>query len=331
VVFLTPFGESSEDAASACAAAAERAFAPGASDEAIFEARQALRALAERASPDSPDGDEMRAVHRVLYFVHRQRAREVRAAADWIAQGCYPALEARVAPVELERALPPAELIARVKDELSMRGRLGSAMSQHLFAGAPSLDDVRVYMRHHWFRSRWFFQLLADFAARSPLEDTGLLFRNLVEETGGLPDGPPAHALLLKRLTDHLGLGLDFDDHPSEWQALQYLNNQARSARTTDAAWGLAVLFASETTTPETHGNILAMLRRLGVPEDCCEFHRVHAACDAHHAADLEAIIARRIRTASEQRTFLRALAEHRRTSRIYFELVWEQMRSAKP
>lgn len=327
MVSLTPLGEFSDDAASACAAAAARALAPGASDEAIALARGALRALAERAAPE---GDEMRALHRVLYFVHSQRARSVRAAADWIAQGCYPVIEARVAPVELEGALPPGLFVARVKDELSMRGRLGSAMSQHLFAGAPDLDDVRVYMRHHWFRSRWFYQLLADFAARSPLEDAGLLFHNLVEETGGLPDGPPAHALLLKRLTDHLGLGLDFDDHPSEWQALQYLNNQARSARATDAAWGLAVFFASETTTPETHRNIYAMLRRLGVPEDCCEFHRVHAAGDARHAADFEAIIARRICSTSEQRTFLRALAEHQRTSRIYFELIWEQMRSAK-
>lgn len=308
-------------------AAAQRAVAPGASDEAVVEARRTLRELAERAVPD---GDEMRAAHRVLYFMHRQRAREVRAAADWIAQGCYPVLEARVAPVDLERALPPVEFMARVKAELSMRGKLGSAMSQHLFAGTPSLADVRIYMHHHWFRSRWFFQLLGDFAARSPLEDAGALFHNLAEETGGLPDGVPAHPLLLKRLTDHLGLGLDFDDHPSEWQALQYLNNQARSARTTDAAWGLALFFAMEYTTPETHGNIHAMLRRLGIPDDCCEFHRVHTTGDVQHAADFAAIIARRIISREDQRTFLRSLVEHRRVTRIYFELIWEQMRSAK-
>jgi pyrroloquinoline quinone (PQQ) biosynthesis protein C len=202
-------------------------------------------------------------------------------------------------------------------------------MSAHLFGGgAPTLDDVKIYLRHQWHRSRSFFRELTEFALTLTLPDAALIYRNLHQEAGGAP-GATAHPILFQRLLAYLGLPADLHEPPSLPEAHAYLTNRYRCVRHEDPAWGLAVLFSLEHGAQETHGAIAALLARMGLPEHVTEFHRTHVEADAAHTADLLSLVARLVVTAEAQRTFLRSLYHHRALHKRYFDRIWSEMGGA--
>ena len=71
------------------------------------------------------------------------------------------------------------------------------------------------------------------------------------------------------------------------------------------------------------------MLRKAGVPEEACEFHRMHGMVDDGHAAHMWTSIQRHAASAGFRATFLRSLEHHFRLTDRYFDALWREMQRA--
>jgi pyrroloquinoline quinone (PQQ) biosynthesis protein C len=301
-----------------------RACRPDAPADELARAAAGLESLA-RTALAAGEGEAYEAYQGVLFALYEDDDPSTDAARRWLVSRVTPIEDAHV-PLPAEKpALAPRAFLATIESGLSMRARLGSEMARHLFDGAPPIEDVALYILHHWYRSRGFYRLLADFALHAPLAHAAALYDNLGDEAGA--GGTLPHPVLLQRLVRHLDQPSGFADRPRELEALVYLNNRWRCARHPDPQWGLAVLYALEYTTTETHRNILGMLERAGLPADACEFHRLHASCDEQHAALMVEHIYEVTQTAEQQRRFRASLARHQALSRAYFQRIWRTMR----
>jgi len=267
-------------------------------------------------------------LHKLLYELHERVEPATFAIRQWLASTVYELEERRA--IETASCEPPSEEGFSACLISAQRARPGEVhpLARHMFEGQPSRRDIQIYIRHQWYRARTFYRLVADLAARLPLEEAAILYENLMDEVGG---GVPAraHPMLFRRLLEHLGI--PHDDEPSETDAHVYLNNRTRCVRSADPAWGLGMLFSIELGTPEIHGRIHRMLRRADVPETVCEFHRLHSHVDAEHSRQLLELIARRIRGAEQQQTCLISLVHHRRLAVRYFDRIWGEMQQARP
>jgi hypothetical protein len=292
--------------------------------ERLFEARERLIKLS--AAADSADETFAR-YHATLYALHERRDMATAARRAWLAAESYPDDESRVADCDWPRALPIDEFHVHVDSLLSMRGRLGSEMSEYLFSGkqVPTWGAARLYVLHHWYRSRRFYDLVGTFAMRTPLDQVRPLNENLAVETGALPGTIP-HPRMLDDLLTYFGLPEPGQDHPSMAIAWAYINNRHRCVRTVHPAWGLALLYSLEFTTTETHTNVHCMLERVGVPAEARAFHALHMVSDTEHAAGIWEAGCTALADATGQRIFLRALTEHQRLSRAYFAAIWRTM-----
>jgi pyrroloquinoline quinone (PQQ) biosynthesis protein C len=311
-------------------AAADRlvaaALAPGAEPRAAAEAAQALRALGEQAYAGDP-GAYAR-YHGLLYDLHAPGDPATYAVRRFLASTVYPLEELQVEPCEPLPRMTGAALVRRVCDEHERLSGMRHPLSRHLFGGAATLDDLKIYLVHQWHRSRSFYRELTEFALMLPLERTPVIHRNLYEEAGAAP-GSPAHPALFRELLAHLALPHGEADRPALPEAQAYLNNRVRCSRHPPPAWGLAVLFALEVGTPATHGALYDLLLRLGVPEEVCAFHRVHITADARHAEELLALVAELVDTPEAQAIFFRSLRHHKKLHRAYFDRIWEEVRGA--
>ncbi|MBK8266422.1 MAG: iron-containing redox enzyme family protein [Nannocystis sp.] len=303
------------------------ALAPAASSSAAARGRDALAELARAAA--AGDAAAAFAYHELLWDLHADPDRRTYALRGWIAAAGYEVEEATIAPVELAEAHEPAAFAERIRGEQAALSGLVHPMSAHLFAGEPSLDEVKIYLRHHWHRSRLFFRELTELSLARPLAEASVLFRNLYDEGGG-EHSDRAHPFLLQRLLRHLGVPCDFDERPALPEARAYLNNRIRCARAANPAWGLAVLYALEAGTPATHGAIYRLLRRLGVPEEACEFHRLHMTADIEHTEETLGLIAALVRGAGDQGIFLASLRHHRGLGRRYFDAIWREIQETR-
>ncbi|MCB9706217.1 MAG: iron-containing redox enzyme family protein [Myxococcales bacterium] len=301
----------------------EEALRPGAGPEAAAAAHAAFGALARRASGGDAAAHDR--YHELLWALHADRDHRSYALRWWIAGAGYAVDEAAIAPVEIGEALAPDAFAARIREEHASRSGLRHPMSVYFFEGAPTLDEFKIYLRHHWHRSRLFYRELAELALSRELAEASVVFRNLYDE-GGQEESAGAHPFLLQRLLRHLEVPCGFDDVPELTEARAYLSNRIRCARHPNPAWGLAVLFALEYGTPATHGNIYRLLRRLGVPEEACEFHRLHMTADIEHAEETVSLIAALIRGAEDQGIFLASLRHHRALGGRYFDAIWREV-----
>lgn len=303
------------------------ALAPGADPGLVAEAARALAALGERAY--AGDREAHARYQRLVYDLHARRDPGSDAARRFLARALDPLEERQVPPCEPLPPLSGAELVRRAEEEHRQRSGLRHPLSAHLFGGSATLEDMKIYLVHQWYRSRAFYRELTDLALSLPLERASILYRNLHEETGAAPGEEP-HPALLARLLAHLGLPHGWDDHPAIPEAHAYLSNRARCARRPEPAWGLAVLYSMEYGTPEAHAALLGLLLRLGVPEEQCAFYRVHVTADVQHAADLAALAADLVDTPEAQRIFVRSLRHHRALHRAYFDRIWDELQAAR-
>jgi pyrroloquinoline quinone (PQQ) biosynthesis protein C len=218
------------------------------------------------------------------------------------------------------------EFRKKVDAEIAARSRVKHPMSVHLFQGNPSLSDVRFFLEHHWIRSYNFYSLLAELAFRfKDIGDASVFYRNLYGEAGAEnPDR--SHPVLLSRLMTHFEIPLEInfsDIHPLE---KAYLNNRIRCVRHPDVAWGLALLYAVESVSCANHRQIYELLQRLGVPEQPCEFHRLHGTQDEIDTEEIWSLIAKFSQSKSFQHRFMQSLVRHFEINKAYFDMLWREM-----
>jgi pyrroloquinoline quinone (PQQ) biosynthesis protein C len=308
----------------------EAALVRGAAPSEVALAAEALAELARRATPE--DEAAHAAYHALLWNLHERLDPRTQATRRWLCQAAYEVEEARILAAHADDpsfdvADPsPDALRERILAMHEQRSGLRHPLSIHLFEAAPAHRDVLVYLEHHWYRSRGFHRELTELSLSLALPDAQGIVANLHDELGEGHAGR-SHPELLQRLLVHLGVPCRFDARPPWVEALAYLNNRIRCARSGEPAWGLAVLFSLEHGTPATHGSILALLRRMGVPEPLCEFHRLHALGDAAHAEVILALVLRRVVTPSARRALLVSLHHHRALGLRYFDRIWREIR----
>ena len=316
-----------EPAPIAAESAVAAALAPAADPGAAAEAAHALRALGERAY--AGDRDAYARYHGLLYDLHAPGDAATYAVRRFLASAVYPLEELQVDPCEPLPRMTGAELVRRACEEHERLSGLRHPLSRHLFGGAATLSDLKIYLVHQWHRSRSFYRELTELALTLPLERTPILLRNLHEEAGAAP-GEPSHPALFRQLLAYLGLPHSEADRPALPEAHAYLSNRVRCARRTPPAWGLAVLFALEYGTPATHGALLDLLLRLGVPEERCAYHRIHITADARHAEELCELMAELVDTPEAQAIFFCSLRHHRKLHRAYFDRIWDEVQAAR-
>lgn len=331
---MTPTSEpasasTAEALARTTAALVDAALAPDAPPDAAARAAASLAELAAHAVPD--DASAYAAYHRLLWELHERTDPRTYVTRRFVCQAAHAVEEAHILAAHADdprfeaAALSTAAFRERIL-ELHERGSgLRHPLSIHLFDGTPSHRDVLVYLQHHWYRSRGFHRELTELSLSLSLRDAPGIVANLDDELG---QGRPgrSHPELLQRLLVHLGVPCDLDERPPWVEALAYLDNRVRCARSGEPAWGLAVLFSLEHGTPATHGSILALLRRMGVPEPLCEFHQIHALGDAAHAEVILELVLRRVVTPSARRALLVSLHHHRALGLRYFDRIWREI-----
>ncbi len=295
-----------------------------ASPDEIATAARALTRLAERAHEGSTEA--VAAYQATAYGIHEARDPTTQATRDYLLERGHRVEDRLIARVEHPQALDPDQMRARALELGGPAQRSAHPMSVHLFDGEPTQMDLAIYMRHHWHRTKGFYKLFADFGRRLPLSDVAPIYSNLYDETGcTYPDAVP-HPLMLQRLLQYLGVPCDQDDHSWLTAGQAYLNNRVRCMRSSQVEWGWGMLFSLECIVHGVHTKILHLLRRMRIPEEQCEFHRLHSELDAHHAAELLDFIVSRIRTASEQQIFFSSIAHHQSLGRRYFDAIWAEM-----
>ncbi|WP_332508494.1 HOASN domain-containing protein [Pseudomonas sp.] len=220
------------------------------------------------------------------------------------------------------------EFRIKIDAEIEARSRVKHPMSVHLFQGTPPLEDVRFFLEHHWTRSYNFYSLLAELAFRfEAIEDASVFYRNLYGEAGAeTPEN--SHPAMLSQLMTHFEIPLRINFpalHPLE---KAYLNNRIRCVRHTDVAWGLALLYAVESVSCVNHRRIYELLLRLGVPEQPCEFHRLHGTQDEIDTEEMWDLIAKFAPSPAFQHTFMQALARHFEINKQYFDMLWQEMQA---
>ncbi len=297
---------------------------------ALGPALAAVRALASRALEDASDdvqGDAPARYHGLIYRLHTDAARGTYARRRLLAEAGYE-VEERLLLARGEPYEPTAgEFRAEVVAALDRKAKHRHPMMTYMFDGEPSWGALQVYMEHHWFRSRAFHRELTEFSLTRSLAHASAVCENLFEEMGER-DPAGAHPFLLQRLLRHMEVPCSFEDHPTWPEAHAYLNNRVRCARNPEPAWGLSVLLALEYGTPAVHGGIYALLRRRAVPEEFCEFHRVHMLGDEAHADALFELVDQLITSDAQRRVFMRSLARHRELGARYLDRVWAAMQA---
>jgi hypothetical protein len=310
------------------ARAIAEALKPNASPSTVAKAAEHLRALGEQGY--AGDQASWNAYQEQLYHLHSDVDVSTDSVRRWIASTVYALEEAQVPLVPVAEAIPADRFIEQINVDLQVpKAKTGMSMSQYMFDYMPLREDVDLYMQHHWYRSRGFYQLFADMSLRIGIETVGTLYHNLAEETGG--DGSTPHPILFQALLKHMNLAFGYDAHPTWPEAHAYLNNRLRCVRHGEPAWGLALLYSIEYRTSGTHANILRLLKRMEFPDEACEFHRLHSVADEDHAKEMIPLIDRYVSTARTQQLFLSSYKYHLTLRGKYIRRVSEDMIGLKP
>jgi pyrroloquinoline quinone (PQQ) biosynthesis protein C len=305
-----------------------QALEPSATAQRAAAAADGLRSLLEVAYRGDAEAEV--ASQRALYQLHTGTDTSTAATRRWIAAQAYTVQDRNIPESRLcSSTSSAAELFAAVEAMVAARSRVRHPMSIHMFSGEPTVGEIALFLEHHWLRSSRFYQLVAEFALlREDFADLAILYDNVFEETGS-GDASKAHPLLLQRLMAYLNLPSSFSEKAVMIEEQAYLNNRFRCARHEDPAWGYATLYAIEAVTSSNHRSIWQMLRKAGIPEEACEFHRMHGVVDDGHAALMWTSIERHAVSAQFRATFLRSLEHHFRLTDPYFDALWREMQHA--
>jgi pyrroloquinoline quinone (PQQ) biosynthesis protein C len=302
------------------------ALKPGASMHLLMSAAESLLELVRRGL--SGDRDSYAQYQALLLDLHLPGEAHTEPTRRWLASQIY-RIEDELAPEPAEFTLLPLSAFReRVDAEIASQTRVRHPMSLHLFQGAPSHHEIKLFLHHHWIRSYNFYSLLAELAFRfDDIADASVFYRNLYGEAGE-QSADRSHPALLAKLIEYFGIPLRIDFSSLNPLEKAYLNNRIRCVRHTDTAWGLALLYAVESVSQVNHLRIYELLQRQGVPEGPSEFHRLHGTQDEIDTEELWKLISKFAGKESFQRTFMQSLAQHFSINRKYFDVLWEEMQA---
>jgi pyrroloquinoline quinone (PQQ) biosynthesis protein C len=303
------------------------ALAPDASLSKLEEAAALLGNLAERAFSGAQEAYQT--YQAIMWNVVHQRGGSVTDPKRmWLAQELYKVEDRFIPNVEAPDTTTSEEFKTFIEGVIIEQARLAHPMSAHLYQGTPSLEEIDLFLEHHWLRSSLFYRLFSEFGLRlEDFEDSTPIYENLFDESGN-GDPEKAHPILLKNLLEYRGVPCEIDTASSMTEERAYLNNRIRCMRHPDLAWGLAVVYLIEEVTSANHKKIYKMLEKAGIPEEHLEFHRIHGFVDEVHAAELWGLVARRAHDAAFRRTFLRSVFQHFRVTQQYYDALWAKMRA---
>jgi pyrroloquinoline quinone (PQQ) biosynthesis protein C len=307
-----------------CAYLLDEALKPEGSLRQLFTATDSILALVERGL--SGDAVSYAQYQTLLLDLHLPGEARTEPTRRWIASQIYQ-VEDKFAPQAADfQPLPVDAFRARVDEEIANRTRVRHPMSLHLFQGTPSYEEIKFFLHHHWIRSYNFYSLLAELAFRfEDIADASVFYRNLYGEAGAeTPDR--SHPALLAKLMEYFKIPLRIDFRSLHAQEKAYLNNRLRCVRHTDTAWGLSLLYAVESVSRTNHLRIYELLQRQRVPEEYCDFHRLHGTQDEIDTEELWQLISKFAGSGSFQRTFMQSLARHFEINRKYFDVLWTEM-----
>jgi pyrroloquinoline quinone (PQQ) biosynthesis protein C len=295
----------------------------------LLTAAESLLTLVDRGL--SGDAESHAQYQTLLMELHLPGEPRTEPTRRWLASEIY-RVEDKFAPqLPAFQPLPVESFRARVDDEIASRTRVKHPMSVHLFQGTPSREEVKYFLHHHWIRSYNFYRLLAELAFRfEDIDDASVFYRNLYGEAGA-ESAERSHPALLATLMKHFEIPLSIDFQPLHAQEKAYLNNRIRCVRHTNIAWGLALLYAVESVSRVNHLRIYELLQRQGIPEEYCEFHRLHGTQDEIDTEELWQLISKFAGSESFQRTFMQSLARHFDINRKYFDVMWQEMQGLSP
>jgi pyrroloquinoline quinone (PQQ) biosynthesis protein C len=299
---------------------------PGAPTATIGKFLDELEDLGRRGH--AGDKEAYAAYQGTMFALHTNRDPATYTTRAWLASRMYPLEEEQIERVQLPEKLSWDDFVDRAKNEGSSKQRIAHPMSRHLFEGDPSLGAVRVYLHHHWHRTKDFYQRLAELAVRLEMDDAAVVYENVAEEVG--VGDAPAHPPLLQALLAHLDIPCDVTDEPTHPAAHAYLNEWFRACRAPRLEWGLGFVFSIEWGVPQVHGRIHALLERKGIPEEHRKFHWMHSTLDLEHSDEILEVAERLITTKEGQEMFLSELRHRKQVlGPPYFDSIWEEMQAA--
>jgi hypothetical protein len=308
------------DAASAVAARLRAALAPRAAVQDVAEAAHGLEALARR----SAEGDA--AVNRyyqaMLLELNERNDLETRRTRHWLVERAF-AIEEEYISIDQHDRLPPDEFLARMQDAIRDTTRYSRALSEYMFRGNPSIDDLRLFVLHQWYRSRCGYRIIEDFASLLDCATAGPFYRNVYDECGGDKVSAP-HPQIMRKLLDYLEL--PSEGMPAWVEAQTYLNNRVRCVRNARIGQGLALMWYLEAVTSTSYTRMIEVLRRFGIPEDVYEFYTLHAQLDLEHTDQVESAFGQLVDSAEVQASFVSALRRHRHLQAVYYDRIAASM-----
>lgn len=265
----------------------------------------------------------------IMYALHDSVDPATEAKRRLICEQMYLAQERHIPRVTLGRRLSSVEFLDKVSKTLSGRSRVEHPMSQYLFGGHPSLDEIRVFLRHQWFRTCKLYQDASDLVVRlyADVTHAAALYRYLYGEAGE-DDPSRAHPTLLQVACRHLNVACSFEERTRLFEEMVYLNNRRRSFRTPNPAWGLAVFYITEIVVSSNHKKLYQMLVDADLPDEATEYYRVHIALVPPRAKREWSMIEDFLDLDDFQETFLTSLQQHLAVESAYYDAIWREVQA---
>jgi hypothetical protein len=308
------------DAARVVAVRLRTALSPGAAVLDVAAAASGLEELARRSAEGDAAVD--RYYQAMLLELNERSDLATRQTRQWLVERAFTIEEQYIALDEHER-LRPDEFLAKMQQAIQDTTRYSRALSDHMFRGTPSLDDLKLFVLHQWYRSRSGYRIIGDFASGLDCTVAGPFYRNVYDECGG-DDVSPPHPLLMRKLLDHLDL--PSEGMPTWVEAHTYLNNRVRCVRNAQIGQGLALMWYLEAVTSTSYLKMIEVFRRFDIPEDAYEFYTLHAQLDLEHTEQVESSFGALLDGAEVQASFVSTLRRHRELQAIYYDRIAASM-----
>jgi len=289
------------------------------------EGARRMEVAAERASRG--EADAFARYHGALYELHDRDERDTDIARRAIARAGYRCEERLIPRVEVPVALSETALAEAIDRQVLSGGRGQHPMIRHLFNDRMTIDEVRLFLRHQWFRTYRLYQDATDLAVNLAydVEGAALMARYLHQEMGE-DDPAGAHVVLLANLLRELDVPCDVGARSTLLEEIVYLNNRRRSFRSPDVGWAFAIFYVTELVVSASHQHLYRVMRDVGVSERGAEYYRVHIAMVPPRAKREWAFFWRFLQHREMQETFLTSLRHHLGIERRYFDAVWRAM-----
>jgi hypothetical protein len=113
------------------------------------------------------DGNAFQTYQQIVYIDIHQHGETVRDPKRlWMARKLYQAEEQYIPEVDDSGPASPEEFKQFIDEMVKQRARLTHPMSDHLYNGKPNLQEIDLFLEHHWMRSSLFYRFIGEFGLR---------------------------------------------------------------------------------------------------------------------------------------------------------------------